>query len=87
MTVNELAGMVIDACDAVGIQHIWLPTAEDLVIQKVRWGRPKDLDDARDVILVQGIDTLDIARVRDWCHIHGRLDSLASILEEVQSLG
>jgi len=32
----------------------WLPTAEDVIVQKLRWGRSKDLDDARDVLAVQG---------------------------------
>src|SRR5262249_44638762 len=31
-------------------REVDLPTPEDLIITKLRWGRPKDLDDARDVI-------------------------------------
>ena len=34
----------------------WLPSPEDVVVQKLRWGRGKDLDDARDVLAVQGPD-------------------------------
>jgi hypothetical protein len=68
-------------------RSLWLPTAEDLVIQKVRWGRPKDLDDARDVILVQGSERLDMARVQDWCARHGRLDVLTRILADLKDLG
>ena len=30
----------------------WLPTAEDVIVQKLRWGRSKDLNDARDVLAV-----------------------------------
>ena len=33
-------------------QTVWIPTAEDLVIQKVRWARRKDLDDARNILSV-----------------------------------
>lgn len=32
---------------------VWMPTAEDVIIQKLRWARPKDLDDARGVLAVQ----------------------------------
>ncbi len=35
-------------------RQVWLPTAEDLIIQKVRWGRRKDLDDAVNILAVQG---------------------------------
>lgn len=38
----------------------WLPTPEDVIVQKLRWGRSKDLDDARDVLAVQGPETLDM---------------------------
>jgi hypothetical protein len=41
----------------------WLPTAEDVVVQKLRWGRPKDLEDARDVLAVQGTESLDMAYI------------------------
>jgi len=40
--------------------EVWIPTAEDIVVQKLRWGRNKDLDDARDVLAVQGTDFLDM---------------------------
>ena len=56
----------------------WIPTAEDVVIQKVRWGRHKDLDDALNVLAVQG-DALDFAYIEKWCDTHGtraRLEEL-----------
>jgi len=65
---------------------LWLPTAEDLIIQKIRWGRSKDLDDARDVLLVQGASNIDIARVRDWCGRHGQRELLEKILRELGDL-
>jgi hypothetical protein len=52
---------------------VFLPTAEDVVIQKLRWGRPKDLEDVVDVLSVQA-GNIDHAYVEDWC---GRLDILA----------
>jgi hypothetical protein len=52
-------------------QVTWLPTPEDVIVQKLRWGRNKDLDDARDVLAVQGPETLDMAYISNWCAIHG----------------
>jgi hypothetical protein len=68
------------------LQHTtWLPTAEDIIVQKIRWGRSKDLDDARDVLAVQGPETLDMPYIENWCALHdtsGRLrDILASLPE------
>jgi hypothetical protein len=64
----------------------WLPTAEDLIVQKLRWGRSKDLDDARDVLAVQGPETLDMAYVENWCGTHGTLERLQKILAELPPL-
>ncbi len=58
--------------------HVTLPTAEDVIIQKLRWGRPKDLDDARDVMAVQA-GRLDFAHIEHWCaelHITPRLQQV-----------
>jgi hypothetical protein len=58
----------------------WLPRPEDLVVQKLRWGRGKDLDDARDVLAVQGLDHVDLAEIRTWCLQHGTIDRLDAVL-------
>lgn len=58
----------------------WLPTPEDVVVQKLRWGRGKDLDDARDVLAVQGPETLDMAYVTAWCARHGTTARLEAAL-------
>jgi len=54
--------------------HAWLPTAEDVVIQKVRWfgrsRRAKDRDDAVNVIAVRA-ESLDLDYIRGWCDRHG----------------
>jgi hypothetical protein len=57
-----------------------VPTVEDLVIQKLRWGRGKDLDDARDVLAVHGLDSIDLNYVRGWCARHGTSDMLEATL-------
>jgi hypothetical protein len=49
---------------------IFIPTAEDVIIMKLRWARSKDKDDVRDVIAVQG-DDLDWSYIYGWCEQHG----------------
>jgi hypothetical protein len=61
----------------------WVPTAEDVVVQKIRWGRAKDLDDARDVLAVQDPATLDMVYVEKWCAVHGTSERLTAILESL----
>lgn len=58
----------------------WLPTPEDVIVQKLRWGRSKDLDDARDVLAVQGPETLDMAYIQTWCARHGTTARLEAAL-------
>lgn len=52
----------------------WVPTPEDVIIQKLRWyqiaGRQKDWNDVEGVLLVQG-NKLDWAYVESWCSRHG----------------
>jgi len=51
-------------------RETWLPTPEDVIVQKLRWGRNKDLDDARDILAVQGPETLDMSYIESWCVRH-----------------
>jgi len=67
-------------------RETWLPAPEDVVVQKLRWGRNKDLDDARDVLAVQGPETLDMAYIEDWCARHGTLTRLREALEGIPPL-
>ena len=64
----------------------WLPTAEDVVVQKLRWGRNKDLDDARDVLAVQGVETLDMGYIQGWCARHGTTERLRGVLDSIPPL-
>ncbi len=59
-------------------RDVFLPTAEDVIVQKLRWGRSKDLEDARDIIAVQG-PSLDWPYIERWCQAHATLPLLASI--------
>ena len=59
-----------------------MPTAEDVVVMKMRWAlslnRPKDADDARGVIAVQG-ERLDWDYIRRWCDDHGTRELLEQV--------
>ena len=67
-------------------RETWLPTPEDVVVQKLRWGRGKDLDDARDVLAVQGPETLDMDYIEHWCGLHGTLPRLHEALAGIPPL-
>lgn len=69
------------------LQHTtWLPTAEDIIVQKIRWGRSKDLDDARDVLAVQGPETLDMPYIEKWCSLHNNTGRLREIIASLPEL-
>lgn len=57
-----------------------VPTAEDVIVQKLRWARGKDIDDARDVLAVQGLGRLHLDYIRRWCERHGTLATLEAIV-------
>lgn len=67
----------------------WLPTAEDVVITKLRWSkqgrRPKDVEDARDVLAVQS-GKLDLPYIRQWADVHGTRELFEKLLVEIQRL-
>jgi hypothetical protein len=67
----------------------YLPTPEDVVVQKLRWfgrsHRAKDRDDAINVLAVQ-LSTLDLEYVRRWCDAHGTRPLLEELLAEIQRL-
>lgn len=60
-------------------RETWLPTAEDVVIQKIRWQRRKDLDDVVNIIAVNG-SHLDWPYINKWAEKHGTL----ALLQELQ---
>jgi hypothetical protein len=64
----------------------WLPAPEDVIVQKLRWGRAKDLDDARDVLAVQGPSSLDMAYIEQWCDRHETADRLKAVLASIPPL-
>lgn len=64
---------------------VFLPTAEDVVIWKLRWARAKDREDVRAVISVQQ-DRLDWLYIESWCLQHGTRDLLSEIRCTVPTL-
>jgi hypothetical protein len=65
---------------------VWVPTAEDVIITKLRWSRQgkrsKDLDDARNVIEAQ-MGVLDWPYIERWCNEHGTRAILDSLRAEI----
>lgn len=59
-------------------RKVWLPTAEDVIVMKLRWARAKDKDDVREVMSVQRA-TLDWKYIEEWCVKHGSLKLMNSI--------
>lgn len=69
--------------------RVWLPTAEDVVIQKLRWfrqvKRSKDREDVLGVVQVQE-GNLDWNYLRIWCDRHGTGELLEALRKEAESV-
>lgn len=70
-------------------RQAFVPTAEDVIVQKLRWfnelRRLKDRDDVRGIMLYQW-DLLDWSYVERWCGEHGSSDVMNEIRREVARL-
>ncbi|MEM7384207.1 MAG: hypothetical protein AAF514_04620 [Verrucomicrobiota bacterium] len=51
-----------------------------MIVQKLRWGRDKDLVDARDLLAVQQPENLDMDYFRKWCVAYGHEERLDEAL-------
>ncbi len=60
----------------------WIATGEDLIIQKLRWARHKDLQDVHDIVLLQG-DALDFPYIESWCDRHGTRERLEELRRSI----
>ena len=60
-----------------------LPTAEDVIIQKLRWQREKDISDARKVLQIQ-FTKLDWKYIRHWTGKHGTDNLLETLYREAK---
>lgn len=61
-------------------REVWLPTVEDVIVTKLRWARPKDRDDVRNVMAVQA-GRIDWDYVIAWANLHGS----RALLDEVRA--
>jgi hypothetical protein len=59
-----------------------MATAEDMVIQKIRWNREKDREDVLNIIAVQG-SALDFGYIEKWCSAHGTLERLRELQSKI----
>lgn len=66
-------------------REAWLPTAEDVVIQKLRWQRRKDLDDVVNILAVNG-HGLDWGYLRSWTARHGTAALLQELFDSIPDL-
>ncbi len=64
---------------------VWVATAEDVIVQKLRWlktaSRSKDYDDVINVMRRKGAN-LDFDYITQWCSQHGTLEILAKARAE-----
>lgn len=64
---------------------IMVPTAEDVIVTKLRWAkiakRDKDRDDVRNIIAVQGDEVLDWDYIHRWCEAH----ETRALLDEIRA--
>jgi hypothetical protein len=67
-------------------REVFLPTAEDVIVQKLRWGRAKDLEDARDVLADQTPGRMDMVYIMKWCDLHQTSGHLKRLLDDIGSL-
>lgn len=67
-----------------------IPTAEDVIIMKLRWyqiaQRGKDREDIRDVLAVQGDDAFDWEYIHRWTAEHGTRELLDEIRASIPPL-
>lgn len=65
--------------------HTFVPTAEDVIVMKLRWCRRKDRDDVHNVMAVQH-GRLDWAYIENWCRRHGTFDLMDQIRRAVPEI-
>ena len=65
---------------ALGGDEVWIPTPEDVILQKLTWSRPKDQEDILGVVAVNH-KTLDREYLDQWAEQLGLTDELAAAWE------
>jgi len=67
-------------------RDVWLPTAEDVILQKLSWNRPKDREDILGVMIANRA-SLDQGYLTQWCEELKIRDLFAQLWSEAQELG
>lgn len=62
---------------------VWLLSAEDVIVSKLKWARGKDEEDIRNVMFVQR-DRLDWQYIESWCVRHGTITLLRKLQSSVR---
>lgn len=60
-----------------------IPTPEDVIITKMRWARPKDLSDVRDILMFMEPSVLDWGYLHRWTAQHGTRQALDAIRDSI----
>jgi hypothetical protein len=60
-------------------------SAEDVIVSKLRWFRPKDIEDIRDVMAAK-LPSLDWQYIQHWTDIHGTQKRLEQIRASVPKI-
>ncbi len=63
-------------------RRVWLPSAEDVIVTKLRWARAKDKEDVSDVLSVQR-GKLDWSYIEEWCRRHGSLPLMEELRKSI----
>lgn len=63
-------------------RQTYVPRAEDVIVMKLRWLRPKDRPDVLNVMTVQ-YGKLDWSYIESWCKSHGTLAKMQEIRSAV----
>ncbi len=67
--------------DVMGVRA-FAPTAEDVIIQKIRWGRTKDRADVVSIFQTTDKQSLDWAYLHGWAERHGTRALLDQLVRE-----
>jgi hypothetical protein len=71
-----------------GDLRVWMLTAEDVIVTKLRWitraKRSKDMDDVESVLRAQ-VGRLDLEYIRGWTHQHGSHDLFEKLIREAEA--
>ena len=84
MNLIQLAVAIFETAESFGVEHMAVGA-----IAAGTYGIPratKDIDDARDILAVQGTETLDMPYIENWCATHGTSVRLSEIIATLTEL-